>query len=78
MKFAINLCFLLASVVALLMTSGAPTTAQAASTISFGASSYTVDEGAGSVQVAVTRTGDTASDASMPRLRNSPPLKMRV
>ncbi len=61
MKFAISLCFLLGSVIALLMTSGAPTTAQAATTISFGASSYNVDEGAGSVQVAVTRTGDTAS-----------------
>jgi hypothetical protein len=61
MKFAIRLCFLLASVIALQMTSGASTDALAASTISFGAPSYTVDEGAGSVQVAVTRTGDTAS-----------------
>ncbi|HEV2826103.1 MAG TPA: Calx-beta domain-containing protein [Pyrinomonadaceae bacterium] len=60
MKFAISLCFLLASVIALFRTSGASTAAQAASSISFGASSYTVEEGARSVQVAVTRTGDIA------------------
>ncbi len=71
MKFAIRLCFLLASVIALPMTSGAPTDALAASTISFGASSYTVDEGAGSVQVAVTRTGDTAGAVTVDYATNN-------
>jgi hypothetical protein len=59
MKFTIDLCFLLASVIALFRTSDAPTVAPV-STISFGTSSYTADEEAGSVQVAVTRTGDTS------------------
>src|SRR5882672_11659055 len=71
MKFAIRLCFLLASVIALLMTSGAPTDVLAASTISFGASSYTVDEGAGSVQVAVARTGDTAGAVTVDYATNN-------
>jgi hypothetical protein len=62
MALALSLCFLLASVISVSGPVGpAPTAAQTTNTISFGASSYTAQEGAGDVQVTVTRTGDTAS-----------------
>jgi Calx-beta domain-containing protein/uncharacterized protein DUF4214 len=62
MTLALSLCFLLASVISVSTPVGpAPTAAQTTNTIRFGASSYTAEEGAGGVQVTVTRTGDTAS-----------------
>jgi hypothetical protein len=56
---------LLAVALGALASSFSPTTAQVSSTISFSAASLTVQEGAGGVQVNVTRTGDTAAAVSV-------------
>ena len=65
MKLAISVCFLLASVIGLFGLVLGPTKAQTASTISFSSASFTVGEGAGGVQVTVTRTGDTTVAAAV-------------
>jgi hypothetical protein len=62
MTLALNLWFLFASVISVSgLIRPAPTAAQTMSTISFGASSYAVQEAAGGVQITVARTGDSAS-----------------
>jgi hypothetical protein len=58
MNWAVRLCFLLSYVTSAFGL--AATAAQTTSTIKFGASSYAAQEGAGSVEVTVTRSGDTA------------------
>jgi hypothetical protein len=62
MALAINRCLLLlALVISVCDISLAPTVAQTTPTISFGVASYVAPEGAGSVQVIVTRSGDTSA-----------------
>ena len=62
MKLVVSLCLLLASVISVSGPVGPVlTAAQATSTIRLDASSYAAQEGAGGVQVTVTRSGDTAS-----------------